>query len=812
MAESYTMRNRRSPSRQGDDADRTRRSRFAVDTISPSPSTPSGPVLPFGDLAQASIEELVELAGSPTFGAMGKSLGKRRRGTRQMLNHLSDFTGETWQQRWDASGLNELPRPVSELADTKYHGYDMTYGLKSLLLMRVFKPSLPAFRANKFVDYATLFCRSQQDPLLDKFFDQARQTRSGTRHQDRALFDVCCALTTQGIALADLTPEGLLHYANECRRHDLVVGARTGSNRFAGLLAWEILHQMGHFPPDTPPTLRSFIYKGQRTPEQMVDHYGVRDPEIRQLIIDYLLRRQNDTDYNTRDGLARAIAGRFWATIERLAPGHRSLTIPPELYDQWRTHIRLRRDGTPRVDGGQSVLLPVRAFYLDIQSWALEEPERWGRWAAPCPIPPSDIRGMGAQRRRIKERMTDRTRQRQPLLPALIAHLDDRYVDIRKLYETARDTPLGTEFTHAGRTYTRPDERQDRQTKDDTFPVVRGRDHATGRIRKIHEEEESAFFDWAHVEVLRHTGIRVEELVELAHTSIRQYQRPNGEVIALLVIAPSKTDRERVLPMSAELFHVIARVITRQTAQGPIPSLPRYDGHERLWTPPMPYLFQRQIGEVRRVTSPGTVLNNIRKQCQLLAETNPAFQDLHFTPHDFRRLFVTDLVNNGLPIHIGAALLGHLNLQTTQGYVAVFEEHVIQHVQQFLDRRRTLRPQEEYRPATDEEWTEFEEHFDKRKVELGSCGRPYGTSCQHEHACLRCSQLHVNPKMIDRLDELEADLLVRRQRAVDEHWSGEIEGIDRTLTCLRDKRDDARRLTHESRTVSLGIPARAAES
>src|SRR5204862_741124 len=28
------------------------------------------------------------------------------------------------------------------------------------------------------------------------------------------------------------------------------------------------------------------------------------------------------------------------------------------------------------------------------------------------------------------------------------------------------------------------------------------------------------------------------------------------------------------------------------------------------------------------------------------------------------------------------------------------------------------------------------EHFDKRKVELGTCGRPYGTPCQHEFACL----------------------------------------------------------------------------
>lgn len=136
---------------------------------------------------------------------------------------------------------------------------------------------------------------------------------------------------------------------------------------------------------------------------------------------------------------------------------------------------------------------------------------------------------------------------------------------------------------------------------DPLFSLVRVRDQQTGEVRSLSDEEEIAFWDWTYVEVLRLTGVRVEELVELAHTSIRQYQRPNGEVIALLVIAPSKTDRE--------------------------------------WTAPMPYLFQRQIGEVRKVTSPGTILNNLRKRCRILGETNPEFRGPHFTPHDFRRLF-----------------------------------------------------------------------------------------------------------------------------------------------------------------------------
>ncbi|MGW0248358.1 tyrosine-type recombinase/integrase, partial [Nocardia goodfellowii] len=567
-------------------------------------------------------------------------LSKRRRGTRLLLEHLSGFPGATWQQRWQASGLDD-GLAVGVIVNDKYNGYNVTNGLKSLLLMRVIVPSLAGFRANKFKDYSLNFRASQRDPLLEQFFEEAARSRAGEKAQWRAAFDVCCALTTQGIALADLTPEGLLFYAEQCRRLKLVVGARVGSNRFAGLLAWEILHAMGHFPKDTPPTLRNFIYRGQRTPEQMVDFYGVRDREIRQLIIDYLVRRQADTDYVTREGLARTIAGQFWSKIEALAPGHHSLVIPPELYDQWREGMRLRNDGSPRIDAGQGILLPIRAFYMDIQSWALEEPERWARWAAPCPIPPADLRGMGARRRRVTERTADRTRQRQPLLPALVNYIENRYNQARALYDSARQTALGAEFTHGGRTYTRPDELLDRRTEHHLFPAVRGRDHETGRIRKIHEEEEAAFWDWAHVEVLRHSGIRVEELVELAHTSIRQYQRPSGEIIALLVIAPSKADRERVIPMSAELFHVIARIVMRQTLQGPIPALARYDGHERVWTSPMPYLFQRQIGEVRRVTSPGTVLNGVRKQCELLGQTNPAFRDLHFTPHDFRRLFAT---------------------------------------------------------------------------------------------------------------------------------------------------------------------------
>jgi Phage integrase family len=216
----------------------------------------------------------------------------------------------------------------------------------------------------------------------------------------------------------------------------------------------------------------------------------------------------------------------------------------------------------------------------------------------------------------------------------------------------------------------------------------------------------------------------------------------------------------------------------------------------------MPFLFQRKLGTSRAVLSTHTIQRMLQRPCLALAQTRPEFAGLTFTAHDFRRVFTTELVNNGLPIHIGAAVLGHASLQTTRGYVAVFNEDLVRHYQAFLDRRRQLRPADEYRPPTDAEWTEFEEHFDKRKVELGTCGRPYGTPCQHEFASdapscrwtRRCWPGWMRSKPICS----PAGNAPRPQEG-----QGEIEGLDLTLSFLRNKRAHTQRFT---RRVQLGLP------
>ena len=125
----------------------------------------------------------------------------------------------------------------------------------------------------------------------------------------------------------------------------------------------------------------------------------------------------------------------------------------------------------------------------------------------------------------------------------------------------------------------------------------------------------------------------------------------------------------------------------------------------------------------------------------------------------------------------------------------MFNEDVVRHYQDHLAKRRSTRPQLEYRPVTSDEWDKFSEHFDKRKVELGQCGRPYATPCAHEHACIRRPLLRINPTMLPRLDELEKDLLSRRALAADRGWLGELEGLDLTLRFRREKRDESQHLT-----------------
>lgn len=782
--------------------------------LAPCPAPPNLPQ-PAGPVTTMDIDALVGLVGAVNPGS-ASAVDKRRRSVRRFAEHLAAFPGDDWQQRWSASGWDHSDELIRTLNTARSHTWSMSAGFKLMAAMRAIVPSVRALRRNAPQDYHRVFLTIQNDPLLDRVADRIRASQMSHRYHARALNHLTFALTSQAIPMSDLTPAALLDFAFAYR--DAVPAA--SADRWPVHLIWDVLVELEHFPPSVPPTLRLAMIGSRRSIPQLVDQHGIRHAGVRQLLVDYLEHRAVEgMDYSSVDGLARLLARNFWGVVEQINPGQADLRLDERTYRAWREEIAVVRgkDGSTRPRRHlTSLLTAVRAFYLDLQSWAPDAPERWAQWVAPCPVPITTDRSYTRARARLTERMADRTRQLQPLLPLLVQHVAER----RRHHEDLLDAASGAEpdavFEFAGNRYRRlpvssatlrarqlrglPEDRirlriLDGEAGDSPDERAMGAGTETGTEVVVQHEVKRSFWTWAVVEVLRLTGIRIEELLELSQLSVRQYRRANNELVALLVIAPSKSDRERVIPMPPELLHVIAEILRHhQRAGRPVPMVRRWDYHERELSPPLPLLFQHQVGPIPRGFSPNYVLRVLARACEEVAATHPGFAGTRFTPHDFRRVFATDLVNNGLPIHIGAALLGHSNLQTTRGYVAVFDDDVVRHYQQFLSRRRGLRPAEEYRPVTDEEWTEFEAHFDKRKVELGSCGRPYATPCAHEHACIRCPSLHVNPTMLFRLDALEADLLARRDHAEQQHWLGELEGLDLTLDHLRRKRDQTRRL------------------
>jgi integrase len=518
-------------------------------------------------------------------------------------------------------------------------------------------------------------------------------------------------------------------------------------------------------------------------------------------------------DFASLDAISRTLVGLFWVRIEALAPGIDSLYVPAAVSQAWKEDLAtVKRTATNAAGEKIEIAIPrrnakdelmrVRALYLDIAHWAVDDPARWAQWAAPCPISGDEVRKV-KERKHRKARMDQRTRERLPVLPALVHTANERRLAAARLLVSAQATGPGEVIDGTNGALRKA------ITPKATGRHIWATDHTTGKRRNLSFDEDEAFWAFATIEVLRLTGIRGEELLGLSHHSITEYRLPStGELVPLLQIAPSKTDTERLLLVSPELADVLSAIVQRlRNPNGSIPPVASYDVREKIWNPPLPLLFQRSIGNEHRAFTPSAIRNLLINALAATGLTDANGDQLHFQPHDFRRIFVTDAIMNGLPPHIAQVICGHKSIETTMGYKAVYPAETIEAHRAFIARRRATRPSEEYRTPTDEEWDAFLAHFEKRKVSVGTCARAFGTPCVHEHACVRCSLLRPDPTQRTRLEEIRDNLEARIIEAKREGWLGEVEGLQVSYSGVKDKltQIDAT-LQRPTPTTELGMP------
>ncbi len=753
---------------------------------------------------QQDLDEVLDRMTSPPFvadNADGRSRRARRvLGGRLLQAWLADQPGRDWQQRWLSSGADAARgawRAVPA-AWLRSHGHDVAWRQSALVeatcvavCAEVVRPSLAWLVDGGFARGGLLVrhITATRDP---EGFARLRALCDGDAGMSvvargRLLYRSALIVAAKGGKLADITIGDMLELFGA---EDLRSSPSDGRALF-----YRVLRQLGILYTATPPTLRSLRMSGQRTPEEMIDRYHLACGPIRDLLVDYLRERQPALDYNSLDSLANFLGKLFWADIERHHPGIASLRLSRDVADGWKRRLRTIPTMTTTPTGERvevaverinyrECLTPVRSFYLDLAHWAVEDPGRWGPWVAPCPVGAEEINRKKAKRR-LKSRMDARTRERLPVLPVVVRSVERRRQAAATLLEAARRASPGQAFTAEGTTLVRsvigPRSGLGKVWVDDP---------TTGGRRDLCREEGHAFWAWAIVEVLRATGIRVEELVELSHHSLVKYRLPTtGELVPLLQIVPSKTDAERLLVVSPGLAEVLSAIIRRvRDRSGAVPLVVAYDQHERVWLPPAPRLFQRDVGYEHRAFSTSTVrdlLAGALVDTGLVDSADGA--PLRYTPHDFRRMFITDTILNGLPPHIAQVIAGHRDINVTLGYKAVYPEEAVQAHLAFLARRRSLRPSDEYRVPTDEEWQEFLGHFERRKVSIGTCARAFSTPCIHEHACVRCPMLWPDPHQRPRLVEMRDNLAARISEAEVEGWSGEVEGLQISLAGAENK-------------------------
>ena len=284
-----------------------------------------------------------------------------------------------------ARGALRAPHSLPGAALTSATWWSYGTGFKWLAAARVIVPSVRMLRSNAPADYADVFQSVHRDTELDDILARldAAAGRATPEHRRNVRNALVFALTSQGVAVRDLSPAGLLFYAEQLRQV-----LREPPKALAGTLAWEVLVDRGMFPSGTPPTMRLAQHGGQRTVTELVDAYPIANQAVRQLLIDYIGHRVvAGMDYSTATTVTRNLVRNFWCAVEALNPGQADLQIDETTYNAWRAQLDVVRgsDGIARErQGVWDVLIAVRAFYLDLHSWAADDPARWGPWVARC--------------------------------------------------------------------------------------------------------------------------------------------------------------------------------------------------------------------------------------------------------------------------------------------------------------------------------------------------------------------------------------------------------------------------------------------
>jgi hypothetical protein len=264
---------------------------------------PARPVQACWPETTPTLEEAARRLTSPPFLAVSPATrAGRRHGVNTLLRWLSTFPGESWQQRWLSSGIEEHPGagwvqlPLSWLHQHNRSAASdadrLTSGLLMLICGDVIRPGM-AWMLTRTHRYLASTMAQTRDPDGFARLDHLAATGPAGARLDAqiAATKVATVLACKGGGVTQITVGDCVELVDTQRR----VHVRGGQKTVDFYLR---LRALGIFPPDAPATIRAFgLAGGQLSIEELVDRYRLRCMPIRDLLVAYLRERQPALDY-----------------------------------------------------------------------------------------------------------------------------------------------------------------------------------------------------------------------------------------------------------------------------------------------------------------------------------------------------------------------------------------------------------------------------------------------------------------------------------------------------------------------------------
>jgi hypothetical protein len=221
---------------------------------------------------------------------------RRRRGLVPVIEWLAAHPGQTWQERWQAAGADILGnagwrRPSLDRlqAGSMRHGssVSVTSNLRASLNLLVCADAIrPALRwlLTPFAPHhlATDMARVRDQEGLAELAARCSASGAGATMAKSIMRRAATIVAAKGGLTRDIT-------VGDCLELEELQGAgMQRTNRGGGLC--NALHSMGVFGADAPSTLRAFATRGQLSPGQMLQRFGIEHEAVRRLLNEYLLR------------------------------------------------------------------------------------------------------------------------------------------------------------------------------------------------------------------------------------------------------------------------------------------------------------------------------------------------------------------------------------------------------------------------------------------------------------------------------------------------------------------------------------------